>query len=349
MADEALERELPPSERRRRYFRERGQVGRSREMAGAVVLLAGLLGLLMVGPGLSRLFGQLLAVGVNTGSYASPLDFLGRALGQGMSLLVAPLLLMVAAAVLAHLVQGDLAFSPLALEPRWDRIDPVARFKQIFLSRQTLVELVKALAKVVVVGAVCYWAISEEFAQFSLLNRAQPGGLLAKLASSGWRVGSWGALALLALALGDVVWQRWENERRMRMNPQEMKEEYKEQEGDPLLRGRRRQRHRELLSNLIAREVPRADVVLTNPTHLAVALRYDRKREAAPRLTAKGSGELARRIRELAIRHGVPVLENKPLARWLYRRVKVGRPVPAAVYQAVAEIYAFVYRLKRSE
>ena len=154
------------------------------------------------------------------------------------------------------------------------------------------------------------------------------------------------ALMLFVLGLFDYLYQRWEFERSIRMSKQEIKEEYKQMEGDPLVKRRIRQRQRELARKRMMSEVPKADVVITNPTHLALALQYDREIMEAPLLLAKGEGYIARKIREVAEEHKIPIVQNPPLAQALYREVEVGGEVPEAFYRAVAEVLAFVYRLK---
>jgi len=346
VADEGQERHLPATAKRRREFRERGETPRSRELAGVAVLLAGILTMAAYGPVAGDRLAGLLRTTLRGLSRPEPLALLSTGLGLGGVLLALPFGFMMVAAVAAHLVQGELSFSPRALEPRWDRIDPFARLQQLLLSRRTLVELVKSVAKVTLVGVLCAWFVAGELPGLQALSRVRPAAVLAHLGRLAVRLATVGATGLTLLALADALYSRWDLERRMRMTPKEMKDDLKEQEGDPLLRSRRRQRHRELSLNRLLSEVPRADVVVANPTHVAVALRYDAERWPAPRVTAKGADALALRIRTIARQHGVPVVENRPLARELFRLVKVGHTINEKMFRAVAEIYAFLHRLR---
>ncbi|ABC81133.1 EscU/YscU/HrcU family type III secretion system export apparatus switch protein [Anaeromyxobacter dehalogenans] len=212
------------------------------------------------------------------------------------------------------------------------------------LSRDFLLDLALALAKVGAIGAAAWSAARDGVARLPALLGAAPGEQLALVFSLVARVALPVLLAAAALALAELGLARWRFARKHRMTKDEAKREVKEDEGDPLVRGRRRRRHRELLRNQARLEVPRADALVVNPTHVAVALRYRRDEGRAPRVTAKGKGELARQMRALAREHGVPVVQDVPLARLLYRKVKVGREIPAQTYKAVAAVLAFVYR-----
>lgn len=346
MAEQGQERHLPATPKRKREALERGESPRSRELAGTAVLLAGLLSMVVFGSQAGERVVAILRQSLQALPHPQPARALAGGMGQAASLLAVPLVLMLVVAVAAHLVQGEVVFAPKALEPRWDRLDPVSRFRQLLLSRRSLMELLKSLLKVAIIGALCAWFIARELPALSALSRAGADSLLGHLGTMMMRLAFLGGTGLAVLALADAAYSRWDWQQRLRMTTQEMKDHLKEQDGDPLLRSRRRQRHRELSLNRVLSEVPRADVVVTNPTHLAVALRYRAEQMAAPQVVAKGADNMALRIRTIARQHGVPVMENRPLARALYRAVRVGQFIDEKFYQAVAEVYAFLHRLR---
>jgi flagellar biosynthesis protein FlhB len=215
-----------------------------------------------------------------------------------------------------------------------------ALFKREFLGNFGL-----ALLKVTAVGAAAWWAIRDELITLPALLTAAPGDQLDRAFGLLARAARPVLVAIAAVAAADWFLQRRRFAERMKMTKEETKREYKEEEGDPLFRGQRKKRHREMIRNRAKQEVPRADALLVNPTHIAIALRYRKGEGRAPRVTAKGKGQLAELMRDLAREHGVPIVEDIPLARLLYRKVKVGREIPAQTYKAVAAILAFVYRV----
>ncbi|NMB73993.1 MAG: EscU/YscU/HrcU family type III secretion system export apparatus switch protein [Myxococcales bacterium] len=343
MAEETTqERNQPASARREREFRERGDRGLSHELITVVVLgtSALVVGLAPTLSGGARSF----FIGTLSNLDGPPLEGLARGLSVGTAALLPVFALALAAAAAGHAVQGGFVFAPRAIEPDWNRLRPWPRLKQLLFSRRALAELLKALLKAAVIAGVVTLCLRRDLPAIVALARESPGGLAWYLSDAAVRLFGLAALGLSGIAAADLVFNRWDLSKRMQMTRQEARDDYKEQEGDPVVRSRRRQRYRALTANRILREVPRADVVVTNPTHLAVALRYQRTRENAPRLTAKGQDALAERIRRLARRHGVPVLENRPLARSLFRKVKVGQPIRPEFFRAVAEIYAALYR-----
>jgi flagellar biosynthetic protein FlhB len=248
------------------------------------------------------------------------------------------------ASAAATLVQTGGGFWGHLPAPDLTRLFSPQRLARI-ASREFLLDLALALAKVAAVAAAAVWGVGDELARIPRLLGAAPAEQLAatfRLLGAAARPVLGAGLVLAAAEWGLT---RWRFAKKMRMTKEEAKRECKEDEGDPLLRGRRKQRHRELVRNRAKAEVPRADALVVNPTHVAVALRYRRDEGRAPRVTAKGKGELAEFMRELARENGVPIVQDVPLARLLYRKVKVGREIPAQTYKAVAAVLAFVYRL----
>ncbi len=245
----------------------------------------------------------------------------------------------------ADLAQSGLNFTTQPLAPRLDRLDPIAGTKRL-VSRRALVELAKSLAKVTVVAWAAFSAVTPRIGLFggmALLRLEQGMSLTGSLA---WQVASRTLAALFVVAALDYVYQRHEHEQSLRMTREELKQELKETDGDPKLRARIRQRQREISRRRMMAAVPKADVVIVNPNHYACALSYRGAQMRAPRLVAKGKDHMALRIKELAREHRVPVVDDAPLARALYATVEIGAEVPPELYRAVAEVLAFVYRLK---
>lgn len=339
------DRTEPASPRRRQEFRERGEVAKSRDLAGAVVLLGTLGALAVAGEGV---FGSLRA-GMRatfTALGQSRPDVPSTTLGEPLvdiALALAPVLGVAAVAALAgHLGQTGLLFSAKALAPSLERLSPLRRLRQM-VSLQAAFETGKTMVKLALVGFVVHRIVASEIEALSDLGVASATDIAANVCALALRVAGYGGLTLFALGAFDYAWQRWQLEKRMRMTKQEMKEDHKRQEGDPLIKMRIRARQRELARQRMMQAVRSADVVVTNPTHIAVALVYRPSEMGAPRVVAKGRGPIAERIKALAREHGIPVMENRPLARALYKVVKVGREIPAALYRAVAEVLAYVY------
>jgi flagellar biosynthetic protein FlhB len=345
MPGERTEQATP---KRRQEARERGQVLKSVEVNTAALLLAAAAGLQWLVPGMAGSVLELTRAtlaGAATGELtASALAARAPSLSWFFFQLVGPLLLGLAAVgVASNVLQFGFLFSGQAIRPQFSRINPVDGARRLYSSR-SLVELAKTLLKVAVVGGVAWQAVRGQESTLALLSEAEPGraagALSGAIAAVLWKVA--GALAVLAGA--DFLYQRWWFERSLRMSREEIKEELKQQEGDPHIRARLRQRARALTRQRMMQQVPKADVVITNPTHYAVAIQYEAGMEA-PVVLAKGERLIAQQIKKVAREHGVPTVENRPLAQALYKACQVGQAVPAELYRAVAEVLAFVYRL----
>jgi len=269
---------------------------------------------------------------------------LARAAAGDFAVVTFPVFLTaVAAGIIINYVQSGFIFATEPLKPQLSRINPVEGFKRIF-SRRALFDLVKSLLKVVLVGAVAYLYVKQKL-DVLLLSLYQNAAQVWETASSlilglAIRVG----IAFFALAVADYVFQRRQHLQNLRMTRQEVKEELKQYEGDPQVRSRMRERMRRLAMHRMMESIPQATVVITNPTELAVALRYRDGEDEAPVVVAKGAGVVARRIREKAKEHHVPIVENKTVARMLFTQVEIGQAIPVEMYQAVAEILAVIYR-----
>ncbi|MGQ0720018.1 MAG: flagellar biosynthesis protein FlhB [Candidatus Eiseniibacteriota bacterium] len=342
------ERTESATPKRRERAREDGHVARSVDLASAAVLAASLGALAATGKRMVEGAGGLLRETLeNLGR--TPLDVasvgpLLAATALAAAAMLGPFVAIVAAAgIAAHVSQVGFLLTTKPLMPKLDRISPQAGLKRI-LAKRSLVELAKSLLKLVIVGSVLFWITYS--ASEDLLPLMSAGVLPAYQAvlSAMFRMVSAAALALAVLAILDFFFQRWDYEQQIRMTRQEIKEEMKQNEGDPHIKGKVRARQQELSRRRMMQDVRTADVVVTNPVHFAVALKYDVQRMVAPRVVAKGRHLLARRIRDAALGANVPVVENPPLARALYQTCKVGAEVPLSLYQAVAEVLAFVYR-----
>lgn len=352
MADESdLERTEPASSRRLEQAREEGQVPHSRELAAFVVMLAGIGGLWATGAWVGRRAQDILVHGLSFGRQAAFDDHLLTAtlasLGLEAMTLMAPLfLLVVAAALLTPFLLGGWIFTAKPIAPDLARLDPVKGFGRMF-SMHGLGELVKALLKTLLIGALITWLVWREGGALLDLPGLEVGAALAGFGRLLFLSGLAVLLGMAAVAAIDVPFQLWQYYSRLRMTREELRQELKETEGDPQLKARIRSQQREMARKRMMAEVPKADVVVTNPTHFAVALKYDAGRMGAPQVVAKGMNLVAGRIRELAEEHRVPILEAPPLARALHRHVEIGAQVPAGLYTAVAEVMAYVYQLQR--
>lgn len=344
------ERTEAATPRRREELRRRGQVARSPDLVSAAVLLAGLLALRFMGEELLR---QTADLSQQLWRDLHQPDLTPATVGRLSGLLVpwlvqvlGPLMAVLAAVgLLANLVQTGLLITWSPLAPDLNRINPVQGLRRL-LSWRALVDLVRATLKLAVVSLVVYQTLRGRLEVLLLLPLQPLGSSLAQVWGLAWNLLLAAAGALLALAVLDYGYQRWSYERSIRMTREEVREELKQTEGHPLIRQRIRQLQRAVARRRMMAAVPRAQVVITNPVHLAVALQYLLGQMRAPRVVAKGERLLAEQIKQVARAHGVPVVENPPLAQALYRTVEVGQEIPPALYQAVAEVLAFILRLR---
>ncbi|HEY8495581.1 MAG TPA: flagellar biosynthesis protein FlhB [Limnochordales bacterium] len=346
----AQEKTEAPTPRRREQARQRGQVARTGELGTALVLLAGFGAAAALAGSAGRALLNLTKYYLEQAGAWRPdpgsLQTLFMYVVLQAALVVGPLMLVAAlVGAFSQIVQVGFVVSGEPLKPRLDRINPIAGLQRIF-SRRALVDLVRSVAKVAVVGWIAYREVRNALAMLPDLLRVPLGDAVALVGQVVLRTGLWIGGALLLIAAADYLFQRNEYERQLRMSRQELKEELKQTEGDPQVRARIRQRQRQLASRRMMQAVPTADVVVTNPVHLAVALKYDAISMSAPVVVAKGAGLLARRIKELAEEHGVPVVEDVWLARALYHGVEIGQEIPVELYRAVADVLAFVYRMR---
>lgn len=348
MSDNRTEK---PTPKRREDARKKGQIARRPELASIAGFLAALVMLRFTGGSLVSRAKHIFAGTMSHAGEAKSLTepgvheaFINAFLD--LTALTMPIILAaLAAGVAANFAQGGLTLTPEAFKNGYKRLNPLENLKRVFGSN-SLVELLKSLLKLAGITAVCYGLFTHAVQNAPTMvgtPAAQTFASIGQLAYDlAMRAG--GMLALVALL--DYGYGHYKHAKSLRMTKQEVKDEYKQQEGDPMMKGQRRRAARALLQRRVAIEVPRADVVVTNPTHFAVALRYNKEKDAAPTVVAKGADLMAKRIREIAKAHSVAVVENPPLARTLYRTVEIGHIIPPELFRAVAELLAYVYRLR---
>ena len=349
--DSDLEKTEQPSQRRLDQAREDGQVARSRELTTFSVLLTGGAGVWLMGSTLTGHLLKLLHDGLTLNSdvaFQTTL-LLPRLYHLSLQTLVAfapLLLLLLLAAVFSPLLLNGWLFSAKALVPDFKRLNPIKGFGRMF-SSHGLIELGKALGKALIIGVIGAWAIWFNEDGIMQLIDQPPSVAVPHLGGMMWMcfVATMGGMLLIVAV--DVPFQIWEHNKKLRMTKEEVRQEAKETEGDPHVKSRIRSQQREMARRRMMEEIPTADVVVTNPTHYAVALRYRENGMRAPMVVAKGSHLLAARIREVAIEHNVPILEAPPLARALHKHTELGQSIPEALYNAVAEVLAYVYQLRR--
>ncbi|WP_412526915.1 flagellar biosynthesis protein FlhB [Burkholderia lata] len=352
MADESdLDKTEAATPRRREKAREEGQVARSRELASFALLAAGFYGAwLLAGPSGGHL--QAMLRGAFTFDRATAFDTnrmlsaAGSASLEGFAALLPILALTGVAALLAPMALGGWLISSKTFELKFDRLNPISGLGRIF-SIQGPIQLGMSLAKTLVVGGIggiAIWRSKDELLALATqpLGVALPDALHLIAVCCGTTVAG-----MLVVAALDVPYQIWQYNKKLRMTKEEVKREHRENEGDPHVKGRIRQQQRAIARRRMMAAVPKADVVVTNPTHFAVALQYTDGEMRAPKVVAKGVNLVAARIRELAAEHNVPLLEAPPLARALYHNVELEREIPGSLYSAVAEVLAWVYQLKR--
>ncbi|WP_310446350.1 flagellar biosynthesis protein FlhB [Thiobacillus sp.] len=351
MAEESdQEKTEAPSQQRLDKAREEGQVPQSRELATFVVLMAGGSAMWMMASGM----GQTLSGIVRGGLQFEPA--IARDSAQVMNqfssqvveaaLALAPFLAVVVIATLAapFMTHGWL-FSAKALAPKFNRLNPISGIKRI-LSSQGLIELVKSLAKVGLLGVVATWLIWSNIDAIFSLSLETPSTAIRHMGDLIGKVFLLASGAMILIVALDLPYQLWHHYHKLKMTKEELRQEAKESEGDPHLKARIRAQQREVARRRMMSEVPTADVVVTNPTHYAVALKYTEGKMGAPRVVAKGADAVAAKIRELAAENRVPLLEAPPLARALFRHTELGDEIPATLYTAVAEVLAYVFQLR---
>ncbi|KAA0216630.1 MAG: flagellar biosynthesis protein FlhB [Leptolyngbya sp. PLA3] len=351
MADDMGERTENATPKRLADARKRGQVARSTDVNAAVGLAAALILLLTFGRDLTLGLARLLRDNLDFDRLAGTLhaDDLWLPVQHSAvtgALLLAPLLaIILAVACVTQLTQVGLLFTTRPLKPRLSQLNPISGFKKIFGLRG----LVKAgvnVIKLIVVMLIAWLVVSGELQGLAALPQLPVFAAVALIGQAMFKLAVWLIVSLLVLAAIDLIYQKWQHKRDLRMTRQEVKDERRSMEGDPQIKGKRLRMAREIAMQRIAQAVPKADVIIANPTHFSVAVAYDEEKMDAPTIVAKGADHLALRIRHIARIAGVPVIERPPLARALYWGVEIGQQIAPEHYEAVAEVLAYVYRLE---
>lgn len=349
-ADSDNEKTEEPTDARREEFRKQGQIAHTRELATALMLL-GVAGLVTLFGGFYHLqfrelfqfaFGDQLVVFVRSGNFVEASTLVGTKL----FILVFPIIAIGAIlGTIATVLQTGFLTVEDAMSPNGNRLNPIEGFKRIF-SLRGLVEGIKSLIKVVLIGIVVYTTLEHEAKIWPYLQTYSKEQLLVYIGAMITKLFFGIGMVMLVLAAGDYFFQWWDLEKKMMMTKEEIKEEVKQREGDPMIKARIRKIQRDVANRRMMEKVPKGDVVITNPTHIAVVLKYD-ENLPAPQLIAKGADLIADKIKELAREHKIPIIENKPLARTIFKTMKLGQVIPRELYIAVAEVLSYVFKLKR--
>jgi len=349
-AGEKTEKATP---KKRQDTRKKGQVAKSQDVNTAIVLLAVFAVLSFTGSYMLKGFVSLMNHSLQDSLLINITDESIKAIFldvlQEMGLLLVPVL---AAALIGGLIsnymQVGIMFSTESIQFKLDKINPLAGFKRIF-SIRSIVELLKSILKISVIGVITFAVLWSKFNELLVLSQKSTYAILTALAKLTVQMGLYASGALLFLSLLDYLYQRYDYEKNIRMSKQDIKDEYKNMEGDPLIKSKIKQQQREMAMRRMMQDIPTADVVITNPTHYAICLKYEEDKYDAPYVVAKGVDFLAQKIKLIAKENDVAIVENRPLARALYSQVEIGDIVPEEFFKAVAEVLAFVYRTKNEK
>lgn len=346
-AGEKTEKATP---KKRQDSKKKGQVAKSQDVNTSVNLITVFSVLLLMGP---YMYNHLLSLMKKYLQNFTMADFSEEGMQVilleilvEMGLVLGPVFLAaVVAGILANVMQIGFMFSTESIQFKLEKLDPIKGFKRIF-SMRAIVELLKSILKISFVGFVAFYVLWNRMEEIMILSQISVADAMATLADITIKVGYYAAVALLFIALLDYMYQKYDFEKNIRMSKQDIKDEYKNSEGDPLIKSKIRQKQRQMAAQRMMQEVPNADVVITNPTHFAIALKYDENDAEAPFVVAKGVDFVAQKIKYIAKENDVVMVENRPLARSLYDQAEVGQAIPEEFFKAVAEILAFVYKTK---
>ncbi|OCS84255.1 flagellar biosynthesis protein FlhB [Caryophanon latum] len=348
-AGEKTEKATP---KKRQDSRKKGQVLKSQDVTAAILLLMMFIGLFFIAPMMQERVLNIIREAMETYVLTEDLSIestmkLYTTFLVEMAIIVVPIMAIgVFAGVAANLVQFGFLFTGHPLKPDLKKMDPIKGIKKIF-SVRALVDLVKSLLKIALIGTatvVVIWMYLEDVLKLAFMDPQDTMSMIAMLTGI---MGIVSALVLLFISVIDYFYQRYDYEKNLKMSKQDIKDEHKNVEGDPQVKGKIKQKQREMAMRRMMQEVPNADVVITNPTHYAIALKYDGDTMEAPRVVAKGTDFVAQKIKLIAKQHDVVMVENRPLARAMYDQVEIGDAVPEEFFKTVAEILAYVYRIKR--
>lgn len=346
----AGEKTEPATAKKRQDARKKGQVAKSMDLPAAMILLFSFVSFLMFGGFMKEkminifrnVYENQLNMDITVGNIQVLLVYL---VWQGLFILGPIFLLVMILAIVGNYAQIGFMFIGEPLMMKFNKINPIEGFKRIF-SLRTVMEFLKSTFKMTIIGYVVYTTLMGEKARLLGLGHAPLESAFSFIASVTLKLGIKIGAVLIVLAIFDFMYQKYEHEKSLRMSKQDIKDEYKKSEGDPLIKGKIRAKQRQMAMQRMMQEVPKADVIITNPTHFAVALKYDASNMQAPTVIAKGADYVALKIKEVAKQNGVMTMENKPLARAIFAQVEIGDAIPAELFQAVAEVLAYVYKMK---
>lgn len=356
MADDLGEKTELPTQRRLFEARERGQVAKSTDLAAGIDLVGAFILILLFGTPLTLAMAGMVsfllddrASGALISSDGPMLEHTVRWAGTHAGLLMLPaLVIMFIVAFIAQIVQVGWVVSSESISPKLDKLDPIKGFSRVF-GMKNVIKTLLGIVKMAAVTGVAVGVSMHEWPKVVALAALEAHLIWPAIAGILARLIAWLLAVLLIVGILDYAYQRWTHTSELKMTKQQVKDEHRSMDGDPEIKGRRLRMARQIAMQRVNQTVPKADVVVTNPTHFSVALKYDPKTMAAPKVIAKGADEMAFRIREVAAAHRVPIVERPPLARALYAGVPVGRQISPEQYEAVAEILAYVYRLENRE
>ena len=343
----------PATPKKREEARKKGQVAKSREISSIAVLVTGTIYMFFNAKDLTLKFGESIKrtfINIPQSAFDDQLflPLLSQTIEDFLLFILPIMILVFIAAILANFLQTGFILSVEPLTPKASKIDPVKGLGKI-ISKRSLTELAKAIFKIIIVGWAAFSILRNDIYHLIPLMYQEDAHIISMMGEISFRVIVRCCCVIFILAILDYIYQKWEFEQNLKMTKQEVKDEFKQTEGDPLVKSRIRSIQREMARRRMMEEVPKADVVITNPTHLSVALRYNYEENmTAPKVVAKGANKIAFKIREVAQKHDIPLVENKNLAQNLYK-LDLGEEVPPQFYRAVAEILAYVYGLKKKK
>jgi flagellar biosynthetic protein FlhB len=346
----AGEKTEPATEKKRREAIQQGNIAKSQDLGSVVILLAGFLMLRFYGPQLYETCGaymrHTMTISIHTKVDLPETILLFNQLVYILLKTLSPFMLVIAlSAVASNMIQTGFLFRFDPLTPNLDRLNPISGIQNMF-SWKLVAELVKSIFKILIIAYIPYSTIKEQIPLIIKFVQMEPVPSIIILLKLIFYMAIKIVMILLVLAIGDWFFQKWRHEENLKMSKEEVKEEYKQREGDPKIKQKIREKQRQAATSRMMDEVPEATVVVTNPTHIACALKYNPDENNAPIVVAMGAGLIARKIKEIATENDVPIVENKPLARALYKMVEIGEEIPSDLYKTVVEILARVYRMK---
>jgi len=350
MGDNDQEKTEKPSVRKMEKAKREGKIARTPEIPSVFILVASLGVLFFCG---SRLFSDMSdfmthvfgRINKNEFDIISLHSFVIETLAH-ISVILTPLMMaVIIGGIVGNIIQFGFVFTTKPFEPKFSQLNPISGFKKI-VSLRSIVELLKALLKCAFIGGVAYYFLAKEMDRFPLLMQMEVNEIWGFIGGESFKICIYVCLALAVMSIVDFAYQKWQHQKDLMMTKQEIKDETRQSEGDPKIKGRIKQIQMENARRRMMEHVHEADLIVTNPTRLAIALKYEPEKMMAPKVLAKGAGYVADKIREIGKKSDVPIIENRPLAQALFKTVEIGDFIPVDLYRAVAELLAYVYKLK---